>query len=68
MPRMSGWDTLAALRALDPGCPVILASGYDEAYVMEGDHPQRPQAFLNKPYSFDDLVHTIDRVVAGRKG
>jgi PAS domain S-box-containing protein len=28
--RMSGWETLAALRQLSPGLPVILASGHDE--------------------------------------
>ena len=38
MPRMNGWETLAALRSLAPGIPVILASGYDEAQVMAGDH------------------------------
>ena len=44
MPRMNGWETLAALRKLAPGLPVILASGYDKAQVMAGDHPELPQA------------------------
>jgi two-component system, cell cycle sensor histidine kinase and response regulator CckA len=55
MPRMDGWETLAALRALRPDLPVILASGYDEAKVMQGYHPERPQAFLHKPYAMKDL-------------
>ena len=33
---------------------MIPASGYDEARVMAGDHPDRPQAFLWKP--FDTLT------------
>ena len=37
MPRMNGWETLTALRKLQPDIPVILASGYDKAHVMEGD-------------------------------
>jgi two-component system, cell cycle sensor histidine kinase and response regulator CckA len=55
MPRMDGWETLAALRALRPDIPVVLNSGYDEAQVMAGDHSDRPQAFLRKPYSMDEL-------------
>ena len=55
MPGMDGWATLEALRRLRPNVPVILASGYDEAQVMAGDHAERPQAFLHKPYLSADL-------------
>jgi two-component system cell cycle sensor histidine kinase/response regulator CckA len=65
MPRMGGWETLAALRAIREDLPVILASGYDEARVMAGDHPQRPQAFLGKPYRMADLQGALEAV---RKG
>ncbi len=63
MPRMDGWQTLAALRKMKPGVPVILASGHDEACVMSGDHAEWPQAFLGKPYSLEDLRKAISRVV-----
>jgi two-component system, cell cycle sensor histidine kinase and response regulator CckA len=67
MPRMNGWETLNALRKLAPGLPVILASGYDEAYVMAGDHPELPQAFLSKPYQLQALRDAIGRaLVTGR--
>ena len=55
MPGMDGWATLEALRALAPDVPVVLASGYDEAQVMAGEHVERPQAFLHKPYVTGDL-------------
>jgi CheY-like chemotaxis protein len=69
MPRMNGWETLIALRKLAPGIPVILASGYDKAEVMAGDHPELPQVFLSKPYRLQALrdaighamVHADDR-------
>lgn len=64
MPRMSGWETLTALRRLSPGIPVILASGYDEAQVMAGDHDQLPQAFLRKPYELNALNDALKRVFA----
>jgi CheY-like chemotaxis protein len=47
-------------------CPVLLASGYDEASVMQGDHPERPQAFLAKPYGPPDLRKAIAKALLGR--
>ncbi len=66
MPRMDGWDTLAALRKLSPDIAVILSSGYDEAQVMAGEHPDRPNAFLGKPYQMKGLRDTISRVLANK--
>lgn len=63
MPRLGGWETLEALRKLRPGLRVILYSGYDEARVMGGDHPERPQAFLQKPYTFDQLKTALTAVL-----
>lgn len=66
MPRLDGWGTLIALRKLDPGIPVILASGYDREKVMAGDHAELPQEFLNKPYDFKSLGDAIRRAAAKR--
>ncbi len=63
MPRMDGWETLIALRKLSPDIPVILSSGYDEAQVMAGEHPERPNAFLGKPYQRKGLSDTISRAL-----
>jgi CheY-like chemotaxis protein len=62
MPRLDGWETLAALRKLAPGLPAILSSGYDDAKVMEGEHSELPQAFLHKPYEFKTLISVLNRV------
>jgi PAS domain S-box-containing protein len=63
MPRMGGWETLSALRAISPNHPVILASGYDEATAMSGAHDEIPQAFLGKPYGSEKLFETLARVL-----
>ncbi len=63
MPRMNGWDTLNALRAMAPGLPVILASGYDEDQVMAGEHPELPQVCLGKPYQMQQLRAALDRAL-----
>jgi len=60
---MDGWETLAALRKLSPDIPVILSSGYDESQVMAGEHPERPNAFLGKPYQRKGLSDTISRAL-----
>lgn len=66
MPRMNGWETLTALRKLAPNIPVILASGFDEAQVMEGDHPELPQVFLGKPYKHMELTNAINLALASK--
>ena len=67
MPRMNGWDTLAALRRIDPGIPVILSSGYSREQVMDGTHLERPQAFLGKPYGYGELKDAIRLTLASTK-
>jgi len=67
MPRMDGWETLAALRKITPGITVILASDDDEAQMMTCDHPEWPQAFLGKPYLFDGLRDALGRALAKKK-
>ena len=42
---------------------MILASGYSEAQVMEGDHPERLQVFLHKPYEAKVLINAIDQIL-----
>ena len=66
MPRMSGWETLAELRKLVPGIPVILASGYDEAQAMAGEHTELPQAFLGKPYRMRALREALSQALRGQ--
>jgi CheY-like chemotaxis protein len=64
MPRMDGWKTISALRAIRQDLPAILVSGYDEARVMEGKHSELPDFFFNKPYDLNKLADTIGRLVA----
>ena len=60
---MDGWATLTALRRLAPTLPVIFVSDHGEAQVLAGDHPERPQAFLQKPYELSALKHALAKVL-----
>ena len=66
MPRMDGWETISAVRAIRHDLPVVLASGYDEGTVMAGNHNELPDFFLNKPYDINKLSDTIGRAIARR--
>ena len=63
MPRMNGWETLAALRQIRPDIPVVLASGHDQSKVLAGDHPEQPQVFLHKPYRKVELQAALARAM-----
>jgi two-component system cell cycle sensor histidine kinase/response regulator CckA len=63
MPRMGGWELISALKSMRADIPIILASGYDEALVLDGRHPDQPQAFLHKPYSMNELKQVLLRVL-----
>ncbi len=65
MAGMSGWDLLEALRRKNPGLPVILTSGYSEDQVMKGDHVERPQAFLGKPFTLAELEKNLNLALSG---
>jgi two-component system, cell cycle sensor histidine kinase and response regulator CckA len=65
MPRMGGWDTLAALRRIDPEVRVVLTSGYDESIVTGGSHPVRPDAFVGKPWRLEQLRDVLMKAVGG---
>ena len=65
MPHMGGPETLRRLRALQPGLPVVLMSGYTEqevaSHFLEGS--PGPVAFLQKPFLPRDLVAVLRRVL-----
>ena len=60
MPRMNGREAFAAMRALEPGIPVILTSGFNEDLGLEDG--ERPSAFLEKPYRLQQLRQAVMQV------
>lgn len=61
MPGMSGYNTLVALRQIDPTVCVILSSGYDEVEAMRQLKDEKPTGFLHKPYRLDQLLKTVKK-------
>ena len=64
MPGLDGWRTLARIREIDPGLPVIVMSGYD---THAGEtRSVEPDAELSKPFHLRDLIATVARAIAAR--
>ena len=61
MPRMNGKDAFHAMKEINPSIPVVLTSGFSEAPDLKG--ADRPEAFLEKPYRFQDLGDMVLRVL-----
>lgn len=62
MPDMDGPEVVAALKAVRPGVPVILASGYSESDLAARARELGVDDFLPKPFDFKRMLETIVRV------
>ncbi|MCB0214260.1 MAG: response regulator, partial [Anaerolineae bacterium] len=64
MPGLSGDETLTYIRQLQPSLKVILSSGFTQTDVGSKLKNNTVSAFLPKPYSQEQLLHTIYQVLA----
>jgi CheY-like chemotaxis protein len=63
MPRMSANDLLPALKAKQPGIRILLTSGYSEAEARRLCAAHPGAAFIQKPYTAQQLARAIDELV-----
>jgi PAS domain S-box-containing protein len=63
MPGMDGWETTAAIKAVSPEIPVILASGHDTAGLENQSKDRLPDGYLQKPYQMSGLRSVIKQVL-----
>jgi CheY-like chemotaxis protein len=55
MPDMDGFATFTAIRALRPGQPIVVFSGYSAQDAKQRFAGQNLNGFLQKPFSVDSL-------------
>ena len=60
MPRMNGWETLQAVRKLQPDIPFILTSGHNKAMAMDTGQNEQPDAFLQKPFDINAVKKALE--------
>jgi len=63
MPRAGGFETLSSLRKLKPDAKVVLMSGYDRKDVMNEILSERPDAFLQKPFTMQALIRMVKEIL-----
>ena len=62
MHQMNGMDLIDDCRKINPRQKVLVVSGTVDA-VVSRDSPQKPDAFLAKPYQTRELVATVKALV-----
>lgn len=60
MPGLTGEETMAALKELDPDVRVVVISGYGESEAMRRFTGSGVHSFLQKPYDLEALLRTVD--------
>jgi CheY-like chemotaxis protein len=63
MPILSGEDTFREIRRLQPALPIILMSGYPEQEVLDRLAGQVLAAFLQKPFTRNQLTEVARRAL-----
>jgi two-component system response regulator PilR (NtrC family) len=66
MPKMSGLETLTALKKVDSKIEVILATGYITAELAQDCLSRGAFDHISKPFQVNDLCSLIERAVKGK--
>ena len=67
MPGQGGVDTLAAIKAREPGLPVLILSGFAEEHYATTLLRQGASGYLNKDCDPEEIVKAIRTVARGRR-
>jgi CheY-like chemotaxis protein len=59
MPHLSGVEVLRNIRRIKPSAIVVLSSGYDESQLLSQLEPREVDAFLHKPYTYQELQQAV---------
>jgi PAS domain S-box-containing protein len=59
MPDLDGQETFLEIRALRPGLPVVVVSGFSEEATADRFPPDEIAAFVRKPYEPEDLIDAV---------
>ena len=63
MPEVSGEETMREIRKIRPDVPVVLSSGYSEAYALRHFEDQQLAGFLQKPYTGRTLALKVREAI-----
>ncbi|CAN5205956.1 hypothetical protein BH11PLA2_BH11PLA2_19040 [soil metagenome] len=64
MPKMDGLETSKAIRAVQPGLPIILMSGYSVTELTRQSLGFEITAFVQKPFTLSQLMTAVRQIIA----
>jgi len=65
MPVMNGREAFIKIKAIEPGIPILLSSGYTEEDATTRIGGINPSGFVQKPYALDDMARRLKTVLEG---
>lgn len=67
LPKIAGLQVLSKIKAENPGVRVVIASGYLEPKTKTEMSDAGVKHFVNKPYTLDEVVQTIQSLIENMK-
>jgi two-component system cell cycle sensor histidine kinase/response regulator CckA len=67
LPKLSGWDALARIKEETDNLKVIVSSGYLDPKLKSEKLGEGVSEYILKPYDPNKILHSIRRVLDGRK-
>jgi DNA-binding NtrC family response regulator len=64
MPKVSGYDVLRFVKEKHPTTKVIMLTGFSELKNAIESKKLGAEDFVSKPFDFNDLLTTVDRVLS----
>ena len=64
LPEMDGMEIFRALKKINPGVNVVLCSGYSIEGRATGLLKEGADAFLQKPFAFNEMIEIISKILA----
>ena len=65
MPGMTGDQLVKAMRAVQPGIPIIICSGFSDRFGPQDAESIGVQAFLMKPIAISELAQKVRKILDG---
>lgn len=63
MPQLDGQDVTRIVKEVQPACPIILCTGYNENLSAEEAHALGVSDFLQKPASTRELIAMVTGIL-----
>jgi excisionase family DNA binding protein len=65
MPELDGAELFRRIRQIDKQIPVVIITGYPDSEVMKRAIAHGPFMVMNKPFTVDDILNTVQSFVEG---